>query len=75
MSNPGTCIDCGTPVPTLRCAPCQRSHNDKLKAEHELMVRSMFRAADGHTVGRSARTSARADRSPKASSSSDTALA
>ena len=75
MTNPGSCIDCGTPVPSLRCAPCQRRHNDKLKAEHELMVRAMFRAADGHTLGRSARTKARADRKRRSAASSDSAHA
>jgi hypothetical protein len=75
MPDPGTCIDCGTPVPTVRCPPCQRTHNDKLKAEHELTVRAMFRATEGHTLGRTARKKPRADRSRQTSSSSDPACA
>jgi hypothetical protein len=71
MANSGTCIDCGIPVPTLRCAPCQRRHNDQLKAEHDVMVQAMFRAADGHTLGRSASAKARPDRTRRTGASSE----
>jgi hypothetical protein len=67
----GSCIDCGTLVPTVRCAPCQRRHNDRLRAEHELTVRAMFRAAESRGGGRSAKTGGR--RRKSASASSDTA--
>jgi hypothetical protein len=71
MVNPGSCIECGTPVPTLRCAPCQRRHNDRLQAEHEVMVRAMFRAAEGHTLGRSAKSRARTERMRRVQTSTD----
>jgi hypothetical protein len=57
MVNTGTCIDCGAETPALRCTPCQRRHNDRLKAEHELTVRAMFRAVEGHTLGHSVKES------------------
>ena len=53
MANTGSCIDCGTETPAVRCPPCQRRNNDRLQAEHELTVRAMFRAAEGHPLGHS----------------------
>ena len=75
MAKSGSCIDCGNSVPTLRCAPCQRRHNDQLQAEHDLMVRAMFRAADGHTIGRSAMTAARNERIKRVHAHSDSTAA
>ena len=66
--NPGTCIDCGTIVPTLRCAPCQRRHNDRLRADHDLSVRAMFRGLEGRVLGRST-TGGRRRRSSSAEAS------
>ena len=62
MASPGSCIDCGSPVATLRCAPCQRRHNERLQAEHHVMVRAMFRAAEGHALGNSSKSKARTEK-------------
>ena len=56
MVTADSCIDCGESSPTQRCTPCQRRHNDHLRAEHDLMIRAAFRAADGHALGRTSRT-------------------
>ena len=50
-----TCADCGTECATTRCKACQRRHNDHLQAEHDVMVRAMFRALNGHTMGNTPR--------------------
>ena len=66
----GFCIDCGAPSPTERCAPCQKRHNTRLQAEHEVLVRSMFRATEGRGFGRRSTKNVRAaTRSDSAASS------
>jgi hypothetical protein len=54
------CIECDAPaVLGVRCKSCQKRHNDLLRAEHEVMVRAMFRAGDGHGFGHSTRSARR----------------
>ena len=50
------CIECDAPTLLgVRCTSCQKRHNDLVRAEHEGMVRAMFRTGDRHGFGHSTR--------------------
>jgi hypothetical protein len=67
METPNVCVDCGVIEAAPRCTSCQRRHNDRLQAEHRLMVRALFRAADGHSFGSQRRSRHPARRSEQLS--------